>query len=441
MNRAFDGMKGYWKKLWIVLFLLFCASGGMASAAETEGTRAESAAVTEEADLPRPMKKVRLTWQASPRAVFYQVVLLKDARDAEDNIAWVQEKIFTNGVEIDLTPFGDGKKNLYWKVCPLNFDGRPLEHFSEPKSILETGEFDTVSPLPTTEFDKMAEAPLYPVYSWIPMLGAEHHEVEVYRRRGGKDILIRRLAGGKYDVYENGGYTYPDEYCWRVRSVAEDGAPLGDWSEKVLFRVSPEATVAALGDSVTHGGGAFSVPPGYVLYNWDTYCAVPVKNLGRSGDTTEQMLDRFERDVLPFHPKILVIMGGVNDFRGVTDGWTIVRHLKAIGEKCEAHGILPVFATVTPINPKVIALRGMEGVPGEDWLDRQRYVNHWVMSQKYAVDVSGELTDADGNLKVGYSTDGIHPDFIAKKHIGETIGAYLLKQFPEFLAGEGTAEK
>ena len=29
--------------------------------------------------------------------------------------------------------------------------------------------------------------------------------------------------------------------------------------------------------------------------------------------------------------------------------------------------------------------------------------------------------------------DGIHPDYIAKKYIGETISEYLLKQFPDIV--------
>ena len=72
-------------------------------------------------------------------------------------------------------------------------------------------------------------------------------------------------------------------------------------------------------------------------------------------------------------------------------------------------------------------------MPREDWLDRQQYINQWVMSQKYAVDVSSMLADAEGNLKVGYTTDGLHPDYIAKKYIGETIGEYLLAQFPNIV--------
>ncbi len=396
---------------------------------ETEGE-----AVPEPAGIPaQSMHKVRLTWPVTPRAVYYQLVVLKDSGDYPENIALVKDKVYTNGVEVDLTPFGEEKKDFCWKVCPLDFEGRPVEPFSKPCPIAETGEFNTTAPLPTTEFEKMADAPLYPVYSWIPVLESQHHEVQVYRCGPGGDRLVHTLQAGRYTIYEDSGYTQPGDYYWRVRAVEEDGTPVSDWSEKSPFRVKDHVVVAALGDSITHGGGAFSVSPGYTLYDWETYSEVPVKNLGLSGDTTEQMLDRFERDVLPFRPKILVIMGGVNDFREWTFAWTTMHNLQQICDKCRTNGIIPVLATATPINPRVIALRGMSEVPLADWVDRQQYVNDWVMKQKYAVDVSSKLTDENGNLKAGFTTDGIHPDDVAKKHIGETIGAYLMKEFPEIV--------
>ena len=48
-------------------------------------------------------------------------------------------------------------------------------------------------------------------------------------------------------------------------------------------------------------------------------------------------------------------MGGVNDYRAGTYGWTVVQHLKALKEKCAAYGIIPVFVTPTPINPSPVS--------------------------------------------------------------------------------------
>lgn len=67
--------------------------------------------------------------------------------------------------------------------------------------------------------------------------------------------------------------------------------------------------MAALGDSITHGGGAVSTPPSATLYNWETYANLPVLNIGFSGNLTSNMLNRFDNDVLSFNPKILVVMG------------------------------------------------------------------------------------------------------------------------------------
>ena len=47
--------------------------------------------------------------------------------------------------------------------------------------------------------------------------------------------------------------------------------------------------VCFFGDSITHGGGVMSVPPSYPLYNWETYSSVPIKNLGVSGNTTQDI--------------------------------------------------------------------------------------------------------------------------------------------------------
>ena len=188
-------------------------------------------------------------------------------------------------------------------------------------------------------------------------------------------------------------------------------------------------TVAALGDSITHGGGAMTAPPSRALYCWETYTGLPVKNLGRSGDTTGNLLDRFEEDVLPFAPKYLVIMGGVNDFRSGTSADVIISNLSRIAEKCRVRDITPVFATATPISPYLMAkVEEIESAyPG--WWAEQREVNDWIMKQPYAVDVATPLTDEDGELREDLTTDGLHPDAEAKKIIGERIGAYLREKF------------
>lgn len=383
----------------------------------------------------KEIRNVRLEWPERPGAVQYQVVLLRSENDEAANIVLTRDAVFTNGVDINLSRFGKAAGGFYWKVCAQDYEGWPIGHFSKPKPITEGSTLNPDAPKPTTQFERMDYVPVYPVFSWIPVDGAKHHEVEVYRENDWGDSLVRRLSAEEYDVYEMGGYTTPGRYFWRVRSLDETGNPISGWSEKSRFTVTSPVPVAALGDSITHGGGAMSVPPGYLLYDWETYSPVPVKNIGFSGNTTEDMIERFERDVLPFSPRILVIMGGVNDYRGTVNGWTTVQHLKTLRDKCDAYGIIPVFATVTPINPDLMARRAHIEAPPLDWQVHQQYINDWIMRQTYCVDVSTMLADGTGCLRSNYTTDGLHPDYFGKKYIGERIGQYLLRTFPWITAG------
>ena len=391
--------------------------------AQTEGERPENARAS----------SVMLHWKAYPGAVRYAVCILHGAPGGTMTTVVSAERVYTTGVHLPLGAHG-ADEGLYWSVQPLDYRGTPLAQPSKPEALPRLAE-DPAAPVLTAEFGEMAYAPLYPAYSWIPLSGQMHHEVEVYRREGGRSILLHTLRGGAHDVYDTSAFTVPGHYTYRVRGVTSAGTPISDWSEMGAFDVIGHTPIAAIGDSITHGGGAISVPPSYLLYDWETYCTVPVKNLGRSGDTTADMLARFEHDVLPFAPRVLIIMGGVNDYRSGVYGAESVRHLAALRDKCRAYGITPVFLTATPIRPALMAARMDIMTPPADWWTHRDYINNWVMQQEYSVDVSTVLSDADGELEAEYTTDGLHPDLVGKKYIGQTVDAYLRTHFA-YAAGE-----
>lgn len=112
----------------------------------------------------------------------------------------------------------------------------------------------------------------------------------------------------------------------------ENGNPLGIWSLPEKVRTNPEEhfEVGIFGDSITQGGGHLYHSPADMAYSYVTYLDFPAVNMGRSGDTTEMMEDRFDRDVLPFHVKYLLIMGGINDLRMGADPQKVIGHLEAI---------------------------------------------------------------------------------------------------------------
>ena len=373
------------------------------------------------------ISSVMLRWEPYPAAVRYAVRVLRGSAGAVMKTIATMEYVYTTGLHLPLMTYG-AADDLYWTVQPLGYDGMPLAAESAPRPVrAET--VDPDAPVLTAQFDAMAYAPLYPVYAWIPLAGQQVHEVEVYRREADRDRYVHTLRGGEYDVYDDMPFTVPGTYVYRVRGITESGTPISNWSAYGSFTVAERTPIAALGDSITHGGGAITVPPSYQLYDWESYCTVPVKNLGRSGDTTEDMLARFERDVLPFSPRVLVIMGGVNDYRVGIYGAETVRNLAALREKCRAHGITPIFLTATPIRPALMTERMTVTTPPSDWWAHRDYVNKWVMQQEYSIDVASVLADENGELEEKYTTDGLHPDLMGKKYIGQTVDSYLRTHF------------
>ena len=377
---------------------------------EFEDATDEPAPDAPEEIVQREKNILRLFWDIVPGAVKYEVL-----------IEGATFYAYTNGIEIPVD-----NVNAKFQVNALSLEGTTLQN-KLPIVILDT---NPTAPLTTTEFDKMNYPPIYPVYSWVPTSGASHYEIELIK--DGK--IIRRYFTNSqthddnFDLYDKQPVLDEGEYFWRVRALTSDGRALTRWSEKNSsnsFEVKHQIRFCALGDSITHGGGSISVPPSTVMYNWETYCAIPVKNLGRSGDTTAEILARFDNDVLPFRPEVLFIMAGVNDYRANILGWESVENLQALEAKCEQNGIKPVFLTPTPLNPAQIQKLNFIDAPPVDWQEHQQFICAWIRDQKYFIDVNEKLTDADGNLIDSLSVDGLHPDADGKRFIGEAVAAWL----------------
>jgi|GEM_PF-790858 len=86
-------------------------------------------------------------------------------------------------------------------------------------------------------------------------------------------------------------------------------------------------TIVALGDSVTYGyrrdGSVRSDQTFPALLERDlqkTLVGLHVVNAGIGGNTTWQMLERIERDVKPYGPKLVLVMAGLNDAAYIDPG-------------------------------------------------------------------------------------------------------------------------
>lgn len=290
--------------------------------------------------------------------------------------------------------------------------------------------FKFAPPNPTTEFSKMDFPPLYPTFSWEPLPNTEFYQVQVVRQDGEENFFVSNLKNTEAfnKVTDLNPYTKPGKYFWRVRVVNKRNKPLSDWSEKKFFTVAAPVKFAVLGDSISHGGSNF-IPAGQLSCQWETFCEIPIKNLARSGDTTQMLVERFERDVLPFQPKILLIMGGVNDLRAGKNFDDITKNLETLREKCSENNIEPIFCMITPMNEKILRGKGIF-LTTTDWRTERKKINSWILKNG-GIDVSSFLEDSEGELREEFTVDGLHPDLRGKMLMGKSIEKFLKKKFGE----------
>lgn len=187
--------------------------------------------------------------------------------------------------------------------------------------------------------------------------------------------------------------------------------------------------VAVYGDSISHGGGHLSFGPADLAYSYESYLDFPSINLSQSGDTSEAMVMRFEKDVLPFSPEYLLIMGGTNSLRAGVPASSVIADLKEIQAKCREHGITPILMTLPPINPENIQ-KAFHEPTYEDWKASFDEVNAFIRGEVH-IDTAAPFEKME-ELPTWLALDGIHGDWNMKRMMAEVIN----REFPKVVAGD-----
>ena len=115
-------------------------------------------------------------------------------------------------------------------------------------------------------------------------------------------------------------------------------------------------TIVAFGDSVTHG--ALKETINYETVYWNLlkkklnsvrdYIPVNVINSGIGGITAKGSLDRIERDVIAYHPDVVIVCFGLNDVNGELDDY--LDSLRIIFEKIKTCNADIIFMTPNMLN-------------------------------------------------------------------------------------------
>lgn len=371
---------------------------------------------------------LHLSWEPDYDAVKYDVTF---SRRDQGKMAgtWKTTAYMSDMLLPESGQFKD-LAGLYWQEKPLDFDGYPIGMESRPRP-LESSVTPVPRNAPLPRPDRSGErggALLYPVYSYIGNPGASSYEIEVL------SAYPENTEGTAHSMYRIGGgdFLYTDFYddtprfgtwYWRVRGKDEKGNPVGQWSLPQKRQFSTEGyTIGLFGDSITHGGGRMSYGPNDLEYSYGHYLDFDTINLGDSGNTSHDMVERFDRDVLPFHLKYLLILGGSNSLRGGVPAEEVIRDLQEIQQKCRDHGIVPILLTLPPINPSSID-KVFHEPTAEGWEEAFRKVNAFIRTQPHIDTAAAFLYD---NLMPEHlALDGLHGDVEAKKRMADMINRHI----------------
>ena len=397
-----------------------------------------------DSDNPASLKPYIL-WHSVPDCVLYELELLSGPPDHENttvisktNHVFSTQQVFTNGLQIDLTPYAK-YPNLYWRVRAMNLKKEPIGVFSDAEPITIDANKEVPNKPLLNNFDRMANfrQPVYPVYTWIPMLGAVKYEVELMVHKPAQennteptaDRAWAKVVGDVFSCYDEYPRYYGGEYYWRVRGLDANGNTVGVYSDTDTFTVpvyKERPLLATFGDSITHGGGAVSFSPANLEYSYDTYLDIPAINIGRSGDTSETSLKRFETDVLPIRPRNLIIMTGSNSLRAShITAKMVIDDLDTIVKKCQENDIRPILLTLPPVNPANI-MRAFRTPTDPNWFIKMQTINKYIRSQQYYIDLEPYFYDNTHTmLAPQWANDGLHADIQGKMLMAEIINQHL----------------
>jgi lysophospholipase L1-like esterase len=183
----------------------------------------------------------------------------------------------------------------------------------------------------------------------------------------------------------------------------------GDWAGLCRYRAANASALAGpvsrrvifMGDSITENWALGD--PGFFDHG--------LINRGISGQTTAQMLVRFQSDVVALRPQIVHILGGTNDIAGNT-GPTTARdfenNIKSMVQIARSNGIRVILGSIPP----AATFSWRPEVDPKPWINK---LNIWLRG--YAMQSGVEFIDyfpvlagPSGEFRANLSNDGVHPN-------------------------------
>lgn len=137
----------------------------------------------------------------------------------------------------------------------------------------------------------------------------------------------------------------------------------------------------------------------------------PYIGRGITGQSTDEMVWRFQQDVIDLHPEAVVILGGSNDVvltdRLITFHRTAT-NLRIMTQMAERHHIRVILCSLLPVAHYPQPKQGL-------FSQEIRNINHWMKAYAASqhltyLDYYSAMVDNTGAMKNSLTVDGLHPN-------------------------------
>lgn len=134
-------------------------------------------------------------------------------------------------------------------------------------------------------------------------------------------------------------------------------------------------------------------------------------NRGISGQTTLQMVKRFQQDVVELHPKLVIILAGINDIAENTGPITveaIFQNITSMVDLALNNTIAVVLCSVLPSN----SISWKTNIaPSDKIIQLNQLITSYAEHHKIAyIDYYQAMVDNKNGLDSRYGDDGVHPN-------------------------------
>lgn len=216
-------------------------------------------------------------------------------------------------------------------------------------------------------------------------------------------------------------YAFKTLFIILINIALSNAQQKNDWADLKKYEMENK-TVKPIKNSVVFMGD--SITEFWKTTSPNFFSSHPFIDRGISGQTTSQMVVRFQQDVINLKPSTVVILAGINDIAENTGPITveaIFNNIKSMVKSAKTNKIKVVLCSVLPANhfywnPKI--------APADKVIALNKMIKDYAQKNKITyVDYYSKMVDDQKGLLKKYGEDGVHPNLEGYK----TMEAILLK--------------